>query len=119
MAVGRQSIALLGRRGQYDNGLRAGTGIGPNALDDLESIDLRHVDVEQHDLRRIVEVSTGVRARTKQVVERLLAITNHDDVILDVALAQGHQGQFFVVGIVFSQEDDGVAHACSPSHSVK
>ena len=51
-------------------------------------------------------IAAGVLAGAEEIVQRLHAVVGDDDLVQDVALLEGEQGQFLVVGIVFDQQDD-------------
>ena len=92
--------------------------VGTQALQHFQAIDLRQIDVEQHDLRRVAQIALGVGSGREQIVERFLPVSNHDDLVADVRAPERDQRQLFVVGIVLGKQDDRIRHLFF-SHNVK
>ena len=73
-------------------GKQPGALVGADAAQHLEPVELGQLEVEQDDLRQVARVAAGMRAGAEQVVERLDAVADHDDVVGDLVLARGRAG---------------------------
>ena len=69
---------------------------------------LRQVQVQQDDLGPDGRVPVRVRPWHEEVVERLGPVAHDDHGVVDVALAEGPQGQQLVVGVVLDEQDDAL-----------
>src|SRR5262249_10522401 len=96
---------------------QVGARVGTDVLENLEAVEPGQLEVEQHDLGEVARVAPGVGAGREQEVERLGAVTRHLDVVADLVLAEGAQGQLDVVGVVLDQQDEAIAHGVSPDGS--
>ena len=81
--------------------------------EDLQPIDLRHLEIQQHE-RRLAPWASEERAPVVQVVEGLRPIPDHDDLVGEVMLAQSRQRELDVVGVVFGQQNPlEFSHMCT------
>ena len=94
-------------------GTSARLGVFANAPEHFEAVDLRQLQIEQHQRRLLAGIARLVLAGAEQPVERLLAVARDDDFVADVVARQRAQRQRFVVGVVFDQQNHFSNHATS------
>src|SRR5690348_11248358 len=110
VAVGTQSVRrrdiglLVGRREDH-NRQRLGALIGPEPPQDLETVDLRELEIQKDYAGRDTDVTQRMRLVTEKEVERLRAVARHEDLVREVAGAKGPQGELHVVRVVLDQQD--------------
>jgi hypothetical protein len=71
--------------------------------EDLQSVDLWHIQVQESDLGHDAQITADVPARTKQKIQRLRPIAGDDDLVLDMVLPQCSKGEGLIIGIVFDK----------------
>src|SRR4029077_17118763 len=122
VAVGTQSVRrrdigfLVGRR-EYDDRQRLGPLIGPEPPQNLEAVDLRELQIQEDYAGRDADVTERMRLLTEEEVERLRTVARHEDLVREVAGAEGPQGELHVVRVVLDQQDlhfRRQAHAVPP-----
>src|SRR4029077_14911557 len=102
VAVGTQSVRrrdigfLVGRR-EDDDRQRLGPLIGPEPPQNLEAVDLRELQIQEDYAGRDADVTERMRLVTEEEVERLRAVARHEDLVREVAGAEGPQGELHVV----------------------
>jgi len=101
--IAGDDVALFVRRGEDGYRQQRGAGIGAQALQDLQAVDLGQLEIEQDQLRLDQGIAPGMVAGAKQIIQRLGAIARDDDLVQNIALAQRAQRKRLVVRIVFHQ----------------
>ena len=111
-AVALDHVALLAGRGHDHDGNGAGAGIVFDFFEHFQAADFGKFEVEKHDFGRVVEVALGILAPAKEKVQGFFAVPDDEDFVGQIIFAEGQQGEFDVVGIVFDQQDFdfGVRH---------
>src|SRR4030095_3136338 len=104
-SVALSDIRLLVRRGHHDHRYEAQAFVGFDTLKDLDTINLRHLQVEQNELRVIVSVAAGIVTSAIQEIERLLSIFDPVKPVHEVALPKTPHSQPGVVRIVLDKQD--------------
>jgi hypothetical protein len=91
----------------------SGARLALDPLQHLEPIHFGQLEIQQNDSRRYRRPLTAVLGKAIQKLERSRAIANHADVVSQALFAQGRQGQFDIVWIVFNQQDlnSGIRHS--------
>src|SRR6202044_3136417 len=78
--------------------------VGPDLLQDLQSIDLRQFQVEKHD-RRVVVGASAELAPTIEVIESFFSVASDHDLVCQVIFGQRGQSQFDVSRVVLDQQN--------------
>src|SRR5207237_1243897 len=97
-AVAGDDVLLFAGRGEDHDRQQARAGVGPDAPQHLEAVDLGELQVEQHELGR--GGAPGVGAGAEQPVEGLGPVAGQEDLVLDVVLRERAAGQRLVGGVV-------------------
>src|SRR5690606_18921309 len=84
-------------------------------LQHLAPVDLRQVEVQQHDRGQVVRIATGMGAAGEDVVQRLGAVAHHHQAVGDLGFLERDPGQLDVVWIVLDEQDFLVGHVRSAS----
>src|SRR5712691_9476986 len=108
--VGANDVGFLARGGQYHDRQRLGSGIGADAPQYLQPVDLGEIDIQQY--QRGPERPAGVLGQEDP--EGLLAVGGDDDLVADVVLPEGPQRERHVVWIVLDEQYGFIVHGrCS------
>src|SRR6266545_545231 len=109
VSVGSEPVALdeipfLPRGGEHDDrhGLQRVVGLDP--AQDLETVQPRHLQVEQ-DHGRVPLGPEREAAAPKKIIERFFAVARYDDLVGKVILAQRRQRQLDVLRVVLGEQD--------------
>src|SRR6185312_15092033 len=94
VCVALKAVLFLTRGGKDSDRKKLRALVGAKALENLEAVDLRELEIEEHELGK------RVLLLTEEVIERLGAVAGDDDVVLDVALLERADGESLVVGVV-------------------
>src|ERR1700691_3900175 len=111
VAVANQDVLFQFGAGQDDHRDHLRPLVGSHPAQNLKPADLREIQVEQNESRsrRVVAVALALALALalagEEVRQSLGAVSLHDDLVVDVALVEGPQGQCLVVGIVLYQQD--------------
>jgi hypothetical protein len=73
-------------------------------LQDFEPVDLGKFEIEQHH-RGPGSIAFTELIATVEVIQRLLTVTRHGDLIDQVVFLKGRQGEFDIPRIVLNQEN--------------
>jgi hypothetical protein len=84
-------------------GMAAVRGSPLMRLSTLVTVKSRQLQVQQDELRRILNAATGIRSGAEQELERLHAVARDVNVIREIGALEGMQHELDVVGIVFNQ----------------
>ena len=83
-----------------------------DALEHVETVDARQLQIEQDDLRQRRR-TPAVHAGAEEIVERLDAVARHHDFVGDVAFSKRPQRQLDIVRVVFDEKN--FIHSRQPS----
>src|SRR5439155_22902868 len=97
-------VALLTGGSEDYNRQRRQAGVGANTAENLEPVDLGHLDVEKNHGRQTTG-STLETASAVEVIECLGSIGHVYDLVGEPVLRQGRESQLHVAGAVLSQQD--------------
>src|SRR5258706_9640934 len=101
--VSAEEVGLLLGRGEDDDREQLRLRILTELPEHLEAIDLRQLQVEQHDLR-IWFAPARVHATFDKPIERVGTVSDDDDAVAHVVLGKCAQGESLVVGVVLDEE---------------
>src|SRR6185503_8796477 len=90
--VAAQEVGLLLGRREDHHGQELRLRVRAQLPKHFEAVDLRQLQVEQHDLR-VGLIAFGVRAAPEQPVKRFGAVANDDDAITDGVLRESAQSE--------------------------
>src|SRR6266700_3387062 len=108
--VGSGDIGILARGGQHDDRQRTGSGVGANAPQHLQPVDLGELDIQQH--KRGVKCLPGVLGQ--EDLEGMRTVGGDDDLVAEVVLPEGPQRERHVVWIVIDKQNRFIVHGrCS------
>ena len=109
-AVTANDVLLLSRRREHDDRGRPEPVIALDRSQYFEAVDLRHLEVQQ-DKNWISRRASGEPAAAIQIIQGLLTIVYHDDLVDEVMPGKCFQGHLHVLWAVFSQKNSlGFAH---------
>src|SRR5581483_4768428 len=97
----------LGVVNVHHDGKRGRPWIGPNALQDRQTIQLGQLDVEEHQSGSETGIALGEGTLAEEVVERSLPISYVVDLDAGAFAAEAPEGELGVARIVFDEEDGG------------
>src|SRR6266545_1833853 len=83
----RDQVPLFARRGEDDDRQQAGALVRTDAVQHLQAVDFRQLQVEEHHFRR--DGLPPLAAGPQEELERLRAVPGHPHLVLDVVLGEG------------------------------
>ena len=102
--VAFDDITFFPRRCEHDDGEGAELLARAEFSQHLDAIHARHLDVQQHHGWGMVETSLVISA-AEQVVERLFAVFDDEDLVGEMVLGERFDGEFDVTRTVFREKD--------------
>src|SRR5690348_4196684 len=100
-----RDVGLLPGRCEHDHGQRARARVALEAPQDLETVDLRELQVEEDHARRDADVTQRVTILAEEEFQRFGAVARDEHLVREVATLERSQGEIHIVGIVFDQQD--------------
>jgi hypothetical protein len=81
----------------------------------VEPADLGELQVEQDEGggRRLTAVDRA------EIIDSLGTVAGHHDLVVNVVLGEGPDGQGLIIGVIFHQQDTPVAHSASAGWRVR
>jgi len=93
--------------GSKDDNAHGGKGfVGPDFLEDFETVEFGHFEIEQEEVWKGEFVAIGVFTEAVKVSEAFLAIADDVDWIVDTSLIEGTTDEEDIVFEILGQEDD-------------
>src|ERR1022692_4210475 len=99
--IAGDQIPLFFGRSHNHGGNVPGARIALDLGQHLQSVDLRQLQVQQHQFRRTIERSVRKCPTTKEKVECLRAIAHHKDAVGQLLSPESMQGKIAIILIVF------------------
>lgn len=118
-AIALEPIPVLARRGQDNDRKELRPFVGADLLEYLDAVDLRELQVKEDHSREDGWIATCMALMCKQVIERLHAVVSNDDLVLDVVLLKGPEGEHLIFRIVLDQQNHFLLYHRASSMRVK
>ena len=105
--VAGEEVLFLAGGGEDDDGEELGAVVLADAAEDFEAVDFGEFEVEEDDGGAD---GAALAIGPEEEVEGFGAVAGDGDGVGDVVFPEGEKGKFFVVGVVFDEEDGFAAH---------